>query len=112
MKSLLTIFTLVFTLFVANTAFSADFQKGLTAYNSGDYATALREWTPLANQGNASSVQPGCDVCQRTRCSPDHKTMHGGTHLLPIRGMPMPSITWAWRTKPVEVFHRIMSMLI
>ena len=53
MKSLLTIFTLVFTLFVANTAFSADFQKGLTAAQSGDYATALREWTPLAKQGNA-----------------------------------------------------------
>ena len=32
---------------------SADFQKGLTAYNSGDYATALREWTPLAEQGDA-----------------------------------------------------------
>ena len=27
---------------------SADFQKGLTAYENGDYATALREWTPLA----------------------------------------------------------------
>ncbi len=32
---------------------SADSQKGLTAYNSGDYATAMREWTPLAKQGNA-----------------------------------------------------------
>ena len=34
---------------------SADFQKGLTAYESGDYATALREWTPLAKQGNADA---------------------------------------------------------
>jgi TPR repeat protein len=34
-------------------SWSADFQKGLTAYKSGDYATALREWTPLAKQGNA-----------------------------------------------------------
>jgi hypothetical protein len=32
---------------------SADFQKGLTAYQSGDHATALREWEPLAEQGNA-----------------------------------------------------------
>ena len=32
---------------------SADFQKGLTAYKSGDFATALRVWTPLAKQGNA-----------------------------------------------------------
>ena len=35
---------------------SADYQKGLTAYQSGDYATALREWTPLAEQGNANVV--------------------------------------------------------
>jgi len=32
---------------------SAYFQKGVTAYNSGDYATALREWTPLAEEGDA-----------------------------------------------------------
>jgi TPR repeat protein len=29
------------------------FQKGLEAYNRGDYATALREWRPLAAQGHA-----------------------------------------------------------
>ena len=33
-------------------SWGADFQKGLTAYESGDYATALREWEPLAEQGN------------------------------------------------------------
>ena len=32
---------------------SADYQKGLTAAQSGDFATALREWTPLAKQGDA-----------------------------------------------------------
>ena len=31
----------------------ADFQKGFDAYQSGDYATALREWRPLAEQGFA-----------------------------------------------------------
>ena len=34
-------------------SWSADFQKGLTAARSGDFATALREWRPLAEQGNA-----------------------------------------------------------
>jgi hypothetical protein len=34
---------------------SADLQKGLTAAQSGDYATALRELEPLAKQGNASA---------------------------------------------------------
>ncbi|MDC3312300.1 sel1 repeat family protein [Alphaproteobacteria bacterium] len=34
-------------------SWAANFEKGLAAYESGDYATALREWTPLAEQGNA-----------------------------------------------------------
>ena len=28
-----------------------NFEKGVAAYNSGDYATALKEWTPLADAG-------------------------------------------------------------
>ena len=35
-------------------SWSADFQKGVAANQSGDYATALREWTPLAEQGDAA----------------------------------------------------------
>ena len=31
------------------------FQKGLDAANRGDFATALREWRPLAEQGDASA---------------------------------------------------------
>ena len=34
----------------------ADFQKGLDAAESGDYATALKEWKPLAEQGNDGTV--------------------------------------------------------
>jgi hypothetical protein len=41
------------TLLLGNPASSADFQKGLTANDSEDYATDLREWTPLAEQGDA-----------------------------------------------------------
>ena len=29
---------------------SADSQKGIDAYERGDYVTALKEWTPLAEQ--------------------------------------------------------------
>ena len=39
--------------FGAGAALAQDFQKGFTAYNEGDYATALKEWRPLAEQGNA-----------------------------------------------------------
>ena len=30
-----------------------DFSKGYAAYQAGDYATAIQEWTPLAEAGNA-----------------------------------------------------------
>ena len=33
----------------------ADYFDGLTAYGRGDYATAIREWTPLAEQGHAAA---------------------------------------------------------
>ncbi len=33
----------------------ADFQAGMTAYDGEDYATALREWQPLAEQGDAQA---------------------------------------------------------
>jgi len=31
----------------------SDFDKGLAAAQTGDFATALREWEPLAEQGDA-----------------------------------------------------------
>ena len=47
--------TLAVLLGSAGMSWSADFQKGYAAYESGDYATALREWTPLAEQGDADA---------------------------------------------------------
>ena len=51
MKRLLPVL-MVFGVFLlsAGAGWSADFQKGLDAYKSGDYATALREWRPFAEQ--------------------------------------------------------------
>ena len=60
MKHLTAIFCLTLTLLLGGCAtntpfkYSVDFHKGLTAYTSGDYATALREWEPLAEQGDAA----------------------------------------------------------
>ena len=34
---------------------ASDFQAGVEAYNRGDFAAALREWVPLAEQGDASA---------------------------------------------------------
>ena len=36
-------------------AAAQDFDAGLAAAQSGDFATALREWTPLAEQGDATA---------------------------------------------------------
>ena len=42
-------------LVLAVPAAGQDFDKGLEAAQSGDYATALREWRPLADAGYASA---------------------------------------------------------
>ena len=31
---------------------ASDYQTGLEAYSRGDFEAALREWTPLAEQGD------------------------------------------------------------
>jgi hypothetical protein len=46
---------LILLLLVPSLSWGADSEKGLTAYNQGDYATAIKEWRPLAEQGNASA---------------------------------------------------------
>mgnify|MGYP003387627517 CR=1 FL=1 len=45
--------TVVVLLGSAGMSWSADFQTGLDAYNHGDYANALYEWTHFAEQGDA-----------------------------------------------------------
>ena len=53
------IITLCLTISLAMGSFgvglSGDFQKGLDAAQNGDYATALKEWTPLAEEGDATA---------------------------------------------------------
>ena len=58
MKTLTTTICLTIAVLIgsAGVSWSADFQKGLTAYHSGDFATALREWTPLAEQGDTAAL--------------------------------------------------------
>ncbi len=45
--------TLVLSIFCLALPAWADFQAGMTAHDREDYATALREWQPLAEQGDA-----------------------------------------------------------
>ena len=48
---------LILALLLAGAGLSAnaDFDEGVAAYEKGDYATALREWQPLAEQGHANA---------------------------------------------------------
>ena len=53
LRSLLLSLALVFS--TGTVAVSQDFERGLGAYQDGDYATALQEWRPLAEQGVAQA---------------------------------------------------------
>ena len=46
---------IIFQILFSTNTWSADLKKGATAYKDGDYAAALREWKPLASQGNAKA---------------------------------------------------------
>ncbi len=46
---------LVGFVFMLATPTWADFQAGRDAYKRGDYDTALKEWRPLAEQGDAQA---------------------------------------------------------
>ena len=50
--TLILVLTMTVLLGSSGVSWSADFQKGFDASSSGDYATALKEWIPLAEQAN------------------------------------------------------------
>jgi TPR repeat protein len=52
MKRILSTLCLTILLVSSGVCWSADFQKGLDAAERGDYETALKEWMPLAKQGD------------------------------------------------------------
>ncbi len=47
------VFSTLAILLVSPVGFGADLQKGLAAYNNGDYASSLAECQPLAEEGDA-----------------------------------------------------------
>jgi len=56
MKRLLTTLVVLTSLLGSGGAvWAQDFVKGSVAYISGDFATALKEWKPLAEQGDAAA---------------------------------------------------------
>jgi TPR repeat protein len=47
------VFGVALLLTSGGSGYAQDFQKGVEAAEKGDFATALREWRPLAEQGDA-----------------------------------------------------------
>jgi TPR repeat protein len=54
-RNLSTFLLLVLVLFARDPAVSGDLAEGVAAAQRGDFATALREWKPLAEQGDPSA---------------------------------------------------------
>ena len=83
--------TIAVLLWGAGGSWGADFQKGLTAYKSGDYATALREWKALAELGDAGAQSNLGLMYDIGKGVPeDDKEAVKWYNLLPNRGIPMP----------------------
>jgi TPR repeat protein len=55
MRALARIALLATFLLSSSATFAADLQKGLAAFNAGDYTTALAECLPLAEEGNVEA---------------------------------------------------------
>ncbi len=55
MRALRGVIVLVLALALSAHALAADLEVGNEAYDRGDYVTALREWRPLAEQGDAGA---------------------------------------------------------
>ena len=55
MNKIQTLLTTTVLLFGISGSSFADFDDGYDAYQKGDYKTAINEWKPLAEQGNASA---------------------------------------------------------
>ncbi len=55
MKTLRSVVVLVLALALSAHVLAADYQAGVDAADRGDYAAALKEWRPLAEQGHAGA---------------------------------------------------------
>jgi uncharacterized protein len=58
-------------------AAAQDFDKGRAAYERGDYASALREWRPLAEQGSsAAQYRLGVMYARGNMVDKDYRKAH------------------------------------
>ena len=66
---------------------AADFQAGVAAYQKGDYAAALREWTPLAEKSDAEAQNNlGVVYFEGQGARQDYVTAHMWANIAPVNG--------------------------
>jgi TPR repeat protein len=69
---------------------AADFQAGFAAAQKGDYAAALREWTPLAEQGDAEAqFNLGVMYFEGQGDLQDYVTAHMWANIAAVNGSEM-----------------------
>ena len=107
--TLIIAFALALSLLSPDAAWSADFEKGQEAARKGDYATALQEWEPLAEQGHAEAQYAlgelylfGDGVPQN-----DEEAVRW-LRLAAERGMPVLNSLWEPLTPSEKVFPKVM----
>src|SRR5207247_434953 len=105
MKHLAT--TFVLAILAAGLA-RADFKAGLDAYQRADYATALQEWRPLAEKGDANAqYNLGLLYNQGLGVQQDFRRLPTGIEKLRSRAIRTPNTTWASWAAPGRVFPKI-----
>ncbi len=57
-KAISLVLAVTLTTLSGHTVSAQDFSKGWAAYETGDFATALKEWKPLAEQSARLAAQP------------------------------------------------------
>jgi hypothetical protein len=92
-RILLVLLALASPLSMAGGAVAGPFEDAQAAHSRRDYATALRLWRPLAEQGNAEAqydrVHDAAKVCRKITLG-----LQSGGASQPIKAIPSPSTTW------------------
>ena len=93
-RILLVLLALALPLSMAGGAVAGPFEDAQAAHGRRDYATALRLWRPLADQGNAEAqyalgfMYDRGQVCRKIRWG-----LQSGGASQPIKAIPSPSTT-------------------
>ena len=89
----------------------ADFKAGENAYHRGDYATAMREWQPLAKQGHAVAQYNLGLLYANGQGVQTMLTRDSGSKKLPSKDTRTPRSTWGAYMIMDGVFRRISRWL-